>query len=1320
MGRIVNLAGGAPFVRNSSVVYGCPSATLKWALPKRCSCFRNRLDFRRRLARFCLRGDLEVVEPVNSSFQHETGYCDEGESEDYFPHVQTLRCLPEEELSGKVVMVRFDSSIFLADEQLDKSLPSVSNALSMISYLLRTAGKLILVSGWKRKASSKLLDAQSFADILSSLLGHKVVALKTLSSGVPLKKELLEEADVFLLENLSGFKEEVANCPNFAKLLSSEVDVFVNDSFALSHRVLASTVGIARFAPASVAGYLFEDSLCQLKRVLDSNKRPYVAIVGGANILDKAAALRCLISKCDGLVFVGMMSLQILHALGYSIPSSLLEPGSSGVAVEVVQFAQRIKIPIIYPKDFWCISDRPGNQVEVVSASELVDGRVPVDLGPRTLDEIDSLLSSCKKVTWIGPVKFKSSHSCICKDGASQLAKKLDNLSQRNCEIAVVGSMACKAMIRESSSSLHYDTIENTAVVWEVLKGRKLPGMLALDRVILVLFAYTLCVLMTNFQLVRCCLDSVHQSGIPNGFFISTNATSTFRSIVSSYPGELALVSIQCPNPDFNDPEHRWRMLQRSLVEAVVHLLEYNGKVFLQSDIEAVALRMKDMFLRYSKGRLSVVAHELQENPFGVRSDWERHVLDRGAPIFMVMFHAVLMELEPSVSLGSDTPLHKDITVQGQDGPCVLSSTPDHVEPQQPVKKKTRQWAAWTRQEEESFFTALRHFGKACYWWSLLDKYSCKASKLHLKPRRFKIFLEALENQLLKDRKKNVRKQPSQGGTGSLIAASPVTSNSKSSAQATRMVKLVLIDGQNVQKLGSGVGTSASYRKWEREAIAGVSLVADAAEHLEGRAIFKEIDVHQAPKGPHHVDKAPILLPVSSHNQNVDSHVHNNMKLKLQFFPIDDITRKSLEMDMHNPHLELTLSARKKISSVLEHLNRKWGNSRVASGELMLLPYSIDRENLLSYQRWTQDSTVSAVDVYNSLGCPAIFRLRYGWFRDSGTASVLLQTPSKSSCIPSVDDIDPKTQDLVDTYRDQQDLINESSSPVSPSTELPIGISGHVTKDPKCNSLTASTNDLSCLTKDPNAGTNMKQLEDWDELRLSNGATLSAGEWADSLTNISVGDLLSEVPNDINTNGIAVPVARNDHCLQQIAFSCDSFDAAIAAHISKHQNKLGYPPLIQPQSSSIWDADETCDAFSFQKNHIPCQGVSTTSFATLSTAKEQELSNKEEQLDHSSDGVPMDEEEVMDNPGKDFSALADIYWPDSLGPLDMEIPSCKYHSEDIILSDSLGGLNRLIASSLDAFQNCSFLGLEKKDSGSTTLEARGSTSFSEFKVGSGV
>lgn len=39
----------------------------------------------------------------------------------------------------------------------------------------------------------------------------------------------------------------------------------------------------------------------------------------------------------------------------------------------------------------------------------------------------------------------------------------------------------------------------------------------------------------------------------------------------------------------------------------------------------------------------------------------------------------------------------------------------------------------------------------------------------------------------------------------------------------------------------AGVGSSAAYKKWEKAAIAGVSLVADAAEHLE-RTMVKEVE----------------------------------------------------------------------------------------------------------------------------------------------------------------------------------------------------------------------------------------------------------------------------------------------------------------------------------------------------------------------------------------------------------------------------------------------------------------------------------------------
>lgn len=104
---------------------------------------------------------------------------------------------------------------------------------------------------------------------------------------------------------------------------------------------------------------------------------------------------------------------------------------------------------------------------------------------------------------------------------------------------------------------------------------------------------------------------------------------------------------------------------------------------------------------------------------------------------------------------------------------------------------------------------------------------------------------------------------------------------------------------------------------------------------------------------------------------------------------------------------------------------------------------------------------------------------------------------------------------------------------------------------------------------------------------LSSVNAQSAGEWADSLTNISIGDLLSEVPDDIDSDGVDPPATEGSHCLlRDVPFASDSFDAAIAAHILRHQNKPNALLPLTSGSSSLWDDEETRDAFSFQKNRL--------------------------------------------------------------------------------------------------------------------------------------
>lgn len=624
----------------------------------------------------------------------------------------------------------------------------------------------------------------------------------------------------------------------------------------------------------------------------------------------------------------------------------------------------------------------------------------------------------------------------------------------------------------------------------------------------------------------------------------------------------------------------------------------------------------------------------------------------------------------------------------------VITSETHHAASNQPVKKQTRQWAAWTRQEEESFFNALRQVGKnfekitsrvqsknkdqvrhyyyrlvrrmnkllgpelsldaknsketnaaMLRWWSLLEKHCCKASKLHLKPRRFKIFLEALEHQLLKDRKKNIKKRPCQGENGSITPSNSVSNLGKACAHDAR-INLVLVDSQTTQNVGSGKGASvkrnastcldrnkckgdlsnvkqarqrrrsggastAAYKKWEKAAIAGVSLVADAAAHLEQTSLDKLVDSVQFMQGDKCLNPVAREIPrVPSFPQTMftNNNVQPLTKLKLQLFPINESIRRALEMENHNPHLELTLSSKKKISSVFERMNQKWGSCSIASGELILLPYYAESINLMSCQKWTQNSFLSAADVYAAIGSPSVFRLRYGWFANA------------------------------------------------PQEPPPTGAT----------------------------------LE--DKGSHENGA-VSVFEWADSLTNISVGDLLSDLSRNANVN--CMPPGA------QIPFSCDSFDAAIAAHFSKNRDNNAVQPT--DVSCSIWDAEETCDAFTFRKNNVAQNSREDTSMTLVPSGPVVEkLAEAEEHVED----YPAAEVESMDechsdgNPedgsAKDIHALADLYWPESLGPLEVDLLPCRYQSNDLILTESLGGLTRILTSSLDAFQNCSLFGLEQR------------------------
>ncbi|CAL9067143.1 TSL-kinase interacting protein 1-like isoform X1 [Musa acuminata AAA Group] len=382
-----------------------------------------------------------------------------------------------------------------------------------------------------------------------------------------------------------------------------------------------------------------------------------------------------------------------------------------------------------------------------------------------------------------------------------------------------------------------------------------------------------------------------------------------------------------------------------------------------------------------------------------------------------------------------------------------------------------------------------------------------------------------------------------------------------------------------------------------------------------------------------------------------------NGKVKLQLFPIDEATRKALEKNNHNPYLELTLTTRKRISSVVKHLNFKWGSSKLATGELMLFPYNVYLDNLANSIRWTlEDSDVTAADVHASLGSPAMFRLRYGWF------SNLEQTACQTSMTSHSYEEPNKSFEKHITSGDK--LLCKSSKGHGPC---------HM--DDSANQA-VETHLL--LEKTIQNGV--------DQKNNSRSVNMS---WVDCLSNMSFGAILSEV-SETPVN-LCHPLPAPNSSLQQIPMTCDSFDAAIASVMARHQPSNPSNRLIH---SSILEAEETCHAFPFAKvassshNH-PASTRDPPATENCSDMLGPQVGQTSlnnicpipvtvdacsEPKSHSEDSL---------NGGNQFAGM-NLSPPDSLGPLEYVAP-CSREMNDGETID-LGGL---ITSSMDAFQNFS-------------------------------
>ena len=392
-----------------------------------------------------------------------------------------ISSLDDLDLKGKRVLVRVDYNVPLDGERVTDD-TRIRETLPTLKKLIDAGCRVILIAhlGRPKGKVDPKYSLKPAAAALEKLLGRPVrFAADCVGPAADAAVAALGPGEVLLLENLRFHPEEEANDPVFAKALAAHGEVFVQEAFGALHRAHASTAAVAELLPGAIGG-LVSRELEFLNKVAEKPDHPYVAILGGAKVSDKLIVTQRLLEKVDTLLIGGGMAYTFLKAQGIGIGKSLLEAERLEDARAILAQARERGVELLLPADHVTAAEfKADSPASLTSSQEILDGRIGLDIGPRTRELFASRLKTAKTVFWNGPMGVFEMPAFAA--GSRALAEAMAAATAAGAVTVVGGgdSLAVLAQTGLGSKMTHCSTGGGASL--ELLEGKPLPGLQALS-----------------------------------------------------------------------------------------------------------------------------------------------------------------------------------------------------------------------------------------------------------------------------------------------------------------------------------------------------------------------------------------------------------------------------------------------------------------------------------------------------------------------------------------------------------------------------------------------------------------------------------------------------------------------------------------------------------------------------------------------------------------------------------------------------------------------------------------------------------------------
>ena len=394
----------------------------------------------------------------------------------------SFRNLDDADVSGKRVLVRVDLNVPMHDGKVGDA-TRIKEVAPTITELAQKGGKVILLSHLNRPKGPDPKDSlRPVAAEVARIVGRPVAfAEDCVGPKAQAAVAAMKNGDILCLENTRFHPEEEKNDKAFARLLAALGDIFVEEAFSAAHRAHASITGIVtESGMPAYPGRAMKEELDALAKAFETPEHPVAAIVGGAKISTKLELLGHLLSKVEALIIGGGMANTFLAAQGKPIGKSLTENDLIPHAREILAKAAALGREIVLPVDA-VVAEKLAEHVptRVVDVDEVGPTDMILDIGPRSVEHVVSVLARSKTLVWNGP--FGAFEVEPFNNGTIEVAEAVAELTTSRKLVSFAGggdTVAALNVAGVMGRLTHVSTAGGAFL--ESLEGKTLPGVAVL------------------------------------------------------------------------------------------------------------------------------------------------------------------------------------------------------------------------------------------------------------------------------------------------------------------------------------------------------------------------------------------------------------------------------------------------------------------------------------------------------------------------------------------------------------------------------------------------------------------------------------------------------------------------------------------------------------------------------------------------------------------------------------------------------------------------------------------------------------------------